>query len=167
MSIPHRGNTGYGTYFITASSWGKQHIFQSERMAGLLQDVFLHYRSQHKFLLHEFVIMPNHIHLLVSPLPPTTLERVIQLIKGGFSFRANRELGLRGEIWQSSYYDRRVRDLEEYERMANYIRQNPVRRGLVGKAEEYLYSSARSAVVMDEVPRRLKPLGFEAEVMQR
>jgi REP-associated tyrosine transposase len=167
MSIPHRGNTGYGTYFSTASSWGKQHIFQSERMASLLQDVLLHYRSQHKFLLHEFVIILDHIHLLISPLLPTTLERVMQLIKGGFSFRARKELGVACEIWQSSYYDRRVRDLEEYEKMANYIRQNPVRRGFVGKAEEYLYSSAGSGVVMDEVPRRLKPLGFEAEVMQR
>ncbi len=111
MTAPFHGNTGQGCYFITASTFQKQRLLQSERMARLFTDVLLHYRQQGKYLLHEFVVMPDHFHLLISP--TLTLERALQLIKGGFSFRAKKELEFGGEIWQKSYYDRRVRNLEE------------------------------------------------------
>src|SRR5260370_32210153 len=105
MAAPRRRNTGSGTYFITAGTFQKQQLLQSDRMARLFLDVLLGYRSQEKYLLHEFVIMPDHFHLLITPL--LTLERALQLIKGGFSFRAKRELGFQGEIWEKSFYDRR------------------------------------------------------------
>ncbi len=88
MTIPHRGRTGDGTYFVTASTWEKQCLLQSERMAALFIDVLLHYGQQRKYQVHEFVVMPNHFHALITPLSPVTLERAIQFIKGGFSFRA-------------------------------------------------------------------------------
>jgi putative transposase len=112
MAAPLRGNTGYGCYFITAAAFQKRSILQSDKMAGLLVDVLLDYRSQGKYLLHEFVVMPDHFHLLITP--RESLERAMQLIKGGFSFRAKRELGFVHEIWQPSFYDRRVRGAEEY-----------------------------------------------------
>jgi putative transposase len=129
-------------------------------MAGLLLDVLLDYRSQEKYLLHEFVLMPDHFHLLISPL--LTLERALQLIKGGFSFRAKRELGFHGEIWEKSFYDRRVRDWEEYLAFRQYIQKNPVKRALTDTPEEYRYSSSGSSVALDAVPQRLKPSGLIA-----
>jgi len=110
MAAPRRGNTGFSTYFITANTFQKHSLFQSDRMAQLLMDVLLSYRSRQKYLLHEFVIMPDHFHLLITPV--LTLERVLQLIEGGFSFRATRKLGFGGEIWEKSFYDIRVRDWE-------------------------------------------------------
>lgn len=98
MAAPRRGNTGYSCYFITASTFQKRNILQSDRMAGLFLDVLLHYRARGKYRLHEFVVMPDHFHLLISP--RESLERAMQLIKGGFSFRAKRELGFLQEIWQ-------------------------------------------------------------------
>jgi REP element-mobilizing transposase RayT len=86
MAAPRRGNTGSSCYFITASTFQKQNILQSDRMAGLFVHVLLHYRQKQEYLLHEFVVMPDHFHLLISPLE--SLERAMQLIKGGFSFRA-------------------------------------------------------------------------------
>ena len=59
-------------------------------MASLLIDVLLHYQTQGEYHLHEFVIMPNHFHLLITPIPPVTIERAIQFIKGGFSYRAKK-----------------------------------------------------------------------------
>ena len=82
----------------------------------------------------------------------------MQLIKGGFSFRAKRELGFSHEIWQPSYYDRRVRDAEEFFAFREYIRQNPVKRHLVSVTEEYRYSFAWPELVLDEAPQRLKPV---------
>jgi putative transposase len=155
MTIPYRGASKDGTYFITASTWEKKSILQSERMAKLLVDVLFHYREQEKYLLHEFVVMPNHFHLLITPRPPVTLERAMQFIKGGFSFRAGKELGFSGPIWRTSFYDRRVRDEAEYLRFRHYIHMNPVRRGLATLPEEFPYNSA--AMKLDEVPQRLKP----------
>jgi putative transposase len=130
-------------------------MLQSDRMAGLFVDVLLHYRKQGRYLLHEFVVMPDHFHLLVTPLE--SLERAMQLIKGGFSFRAKKELGFRHDIWQPSYYDRRVRHAEEYFALREYIRQNAVKRALAANVEDYRFSSAWPGLVLDEAPQRLKP----------
>jgi putative transposase len=105
-------------------------------MARLLVDVLMHYRKHEKYLLHEFVLMPDHFHLLITP--TESLERSLQLIKGGFSYRARKELGFVGEIWQLSYHDRRVRDIEEYRAFREYLHMNPVRRRLVSTPAEYL-----------------------------
>jgi putative transposase len=89
MAAPYRGNTGLGTYFITADTFQTHGLFQSDRMAGLFLDVLLSYRAQGKYLLHEFVIMPDHFHLLITP--TSTLERALQLIKGGRVFISRQE----------------------------------------------------------------------------
>jgi putative transposase len=160
MAAPHRGNTGYRPYLITASSLQGKSIFQSQRMAELFVKVLLDYRDQKKYLLHEFVLMPNHFHLLITPV--LSLERALQLVKGGFSYRAKKELGFSGEIWEKSFYDRRVRDVEDYFAYRHYIRENPVKRRLVALAARYPYSSARPEFVMDKVPQRLKPVNLRA-----
>jgi putative transposase len=155
LTIPYRGVTRDGTYFITASSFEKQSLLQSDRMAGLFTEVLFHYQKQTKYHLHEFVIMPNHFHLLITPISPVTIEKAVHFIKGGFSCRAKKELGFNGEIWQTSFYDRRVRDASEYARFRHYIHMNPVRRGLVAVPEEFPHSSAR--LKLDDVPQWLKP----------
>ncbi len=156
MAIPYRGVTGKGTYFITSATYMKQSLFQSERMASFFLEVLENYRDQKKFLLHEFVLMPDHFHLLLTP--TETLEKAVQLIKGGFSFRAKKELGFGGEIWEHSFHDRRVRDELEYESFREYIHQNPVKRGLATVAGEYPFSSAAGLLLLDAVPQRLKPV---------
>jgi putative transposase len=153
MTIPFKGSTGIGTYFVTASSFGKQSLLQSKRMAELFIDVLLHYQKQEKYLLHEYVVMPDHFHLLVTPI--VTLEKAVQYVKGGFSYRARRDLKFKGEVWQTSFYDHRVRDATEYGRFRHYIHMNPVRRGIVWAPEEFSYSSVR--LKLDEVPQWLKP----------
>jgi putative transposase len=160
MAAPARGNTGCSCYFITAATFQKRNLLQSERMASLFIDVLLHYRQLNKYLVHEFVVMPDHFHLLLTPV--VTLERAMQLIKGGFSFRAKKELGFGGEIWQKSYYDRRVRDMTEYLAFREYILQNPIRKRLVSAANDYRYSSADPGFQLDDIPQRLKPVDLRA-----
>jgi putative transposase len=124
-------------------------------MAKLFIDVLFHYQKLSKYRLHESVVMPNHFHAVITPLSPLALEKAVQFIKGGFSFRARKELGLGGEIWQTSFYDRRVRDSVEHAQFRHYIHMNPVRRGLIPAPEEFPYSSAN--LMLDEVPQGLKP----------
>jgi hypothetical protein len=61
MAKPPRDRTSLGTdvYFVTASAWGHRSLFQTDRMAQLFLDMLFHYRTQKKFLLHQFVIMPG------------------------------------------------------------------------------------------------------------
>ncbi len=81
----------------------------------------------------------------------------MQLIKGGFSFRAKRELGMHHSIWQRGYFDYRIRDEEDFRKRREYIHQNPVRAGLVQRPEDFPFSSAEPSCCMDKLPQRLKP----------
>lgn len=158
MTIPYRGKTFAGsTYFVTANTFLKKSLFHVDKNALLFLDVLFHYRDQGKYLVHEFVVMPNHFHLLTTP-QATNLEMCLQLIKGSFSSRRIKELGFKGEFWQSSFFDRRVRDAAEYQKFKEYIHQNPVKKFLASTPEQYTYSSASGAFNLDPVPQRLKPV---------
>ena len=145
------------TYFITVSAYMHHNLFQRTETADLLLATLFRYRDAGEFTVHEFVIMPNHIHLLISLDDEHAVGRAMQMVKGGFSHAVG-QAGLKLKaVWQPSYYEHRVRDEDEYERMRNYIHQNPVRRGLSDRARDYPYSSARTSWHLDEVPERLKP----------
>src|SRR5580693_10199021 len=79
MAAPPRGNTGYSIYFITASTFQRRPLFRNEPMARLFVEVLFHYRDKKKYIFHEFVVMPDHFRLLLSP--TVSLERSLQLIK--------------------------------------------------------------------------------------
>jgi len=85
--------------------------------------------------------MPNHVHLLVTPSIP--VPKLLKSLKGITAKRANELLGLTGkQFWQEESYDQLVRDNREFERIWNYIEENPVRAGLVAVAAAYRWSSA-------------------------
>jgi putative transposase len=153
----HATNNGQ-TYMMTSSTWGRRCLFSREVWAKLLIDTLYHYRGT-AYLLHEFVVMPDHVHVLVTP--ETRLEKAVQFLKGGFSYRAKKELGSNMEVWQKGFSDHRIRDASDYRIHQIYIRQNPVRRGLCERAEEYAYSSAASGLDLDPAPQGLKPTNFE------
>jgi putative transposase len=91
--------------------------------------------------LHAFAVMPNHVHLLMSPHIP--LPHFTKALKGYTAKRANQMLARTGNpFWQEETYDHLVRGLAEEERIRFYIEQNPVRAGLVRKADDYRWSSA-------------------------
>ncbi len=75
------------TFFVTSTTVGRRALLQSDRMAQLLVDVLAENPRKKRFLLHEFVIMSNHFHLLLTPAAEVPLEKALQLIKGGFSYR--------------------------------------------------------------------------------
>jgi putative transposase len=84
------------TFFATTKTSMGRALLQSERNATLLIDVLRSYVAAGKFQLHDFVVMPDHVHLLITVSGDSTIERVMQLIKGGFSYRLKREL----TIWE-------------------------------------------------------------------
>jgi len=146
------------TFFVTTITAQRRPIFRAETTANLLIETLAHYREQRKFLLHEFVIMPDHVHALLTPAPEISLERAMQFIKGGFSYR----LKSRPPVWQASFTNHRIRDFEDYERHREYIRMNPVRARLASRPEAYPYSSASGRMPLDPLPQGLKPCDEEA-----
>jgi len=100
----------------------------------------IRYRDPKQYEFHEFVVMPNHVHLLVTPHMP--VSGLMQSLKRFTARECNRIMGLTGQpFWQEESYDRLVRNQEEFAKIARYIEMNPVRAGLVTSPEEFLWSS--------------------------
>jgi putative transposase len=164
MSIPIRNAdrshvlASERTFFITSSTCEKRGLLQTARAAGLMIDVLYHYREQRKYLLHEFVIMPDHFHVLITVGAEMTVEEAVQFIKGGFAFRAGRELGFRAPVWQKGFPEIRVNEREAFRKIREYIHTNPLKRFLVMVSADYPYSSAHSGFELDTPPQRLKAL---------
>ena len=142
------------TYFVSSDTWERCPRFRAEPWARLLIETFYVYRGS-AYLLHEFVVMPDHFHVLISPV--ASLERSVQFIKGGFSRRLTTELQCHGEVWQRGFSDHRIRDAADYDLHRNYIWQNLVKAHLCLRAEDYPYSSRHAGFSVDPIPQRLKP----------
>jgi putative transposase len=123
-------------------------------MAELFIEVLRSTMRTKGIVIHDFVIMPNHVHILMTVPGELSLEKAMPLIKGGFSFRANKELGFQGEIWQRGFSDVRIQDEQSFEQHREYIENNPVKAGLANSAEEYAFGSAHM--------KKLKRAGAEA-----
>ena len=112
-------------------------LLQSERNALLFVDVLRSYMKARKFKVHDFVVMPNHVHLLITIGGTMTIEKAMQLIKGGFSYRLRKDFGYAGEVWQAGFSEVRVENGQSFRAHREYIAQNPVDAGLVDLPEEF------------------------------
>jgi putative transposase len=139
------------TYFVTAVTAERRSIFQVTATAELLQQTIFDYRSQGRFLLHAFVIMPDHLHALITPAADVSLEKAMQYIKGGFSFRLKNKLG----VWMRSFNETQIMTKEKFVQCVLYIEGNPVRRGLVSTPPAYSFSSAAHGP-FDPMPLHLR-----------
>ena len=145
------------TFFVTSSIAGKRRLLQSARSAQLFIWVLYHYRSLRKYLLHDFVVMPDHFHLLITVGSELSVERAVQFIKGAFAFRAGKELGFNAPVWERGFSEVRVRDAKAFHRIRQYIADNPVEARLVRSPAEYAYSASNPVFATDAVPQWLKP----------
>ena len=108
----------------------------------LIIEVLRDYMRSGKMAVHDFVIMPDHVHVLMTLPGETSVEKAMQLIKGGFSFRAKKELRFQGEIWQRGYSDVQILDDQSFQQHREYIDNNPVKAGLAKRPDEYPYGTA-------------------------
>ena len=148
---PHKQNAGQAfvwmdRYLDTART-GPLYL-KPEPIARLLEES-IHY-SAHRlrnYDLHAYVIMANHVHLLVMPRTPP--NRFMQTLKGYTAREANRILNHTGQpFWQAESYDHWVRNDAEAMRIRAYIENNPVKAGLVEQAQDYPWSSAKAETTL-------------------
>lgn len=136
------------TYFLTLVAAQRRRIFQVTSVADLMLDHLQNQRRKGRFELYAFVIMPDHLHLLLTPACDISLEKAVQFIKGGFSFLLKGKL----DVWERGYNEVQVKNPEQFEAFRTYIEENPVRAHLVPAAAEYQHSSAASLQSVDGCP---------------
>jgi putative transposase len=163
MSTPGHRTVAGASYFVTTKCWEGRSLFQVTEVAEILLSTLIHYRDSGAYLLHEFVIMPDHLHLMLTPGHETSLEKAVQLIKGGSSHRIHKERGGKMEIWQVGFHDWTIRDLEDWKTKTEYIHMDPVKARLCERAEDWANSSATRKFCMNGMPEKYRNLASGAK----
>jgi REP element-mobilizing transposase RayT len=123
---------------------GSCHLRRPE-IADLVANAMRHFHES-RYLLHDWVVMPNHVHAIVWPMPNHLLGDILKSWKQFSSRRAKRILVMGEEpFWQPESYDHWIRDEEEKARIARYIQNNPVTAGLCARPEDWRWSSVYRA----------------------
>jgi REP element-mobilizing transposase RayT len=126
---------------LDKAAHGPRHLAQPEIAAIMTKCLADGEHQFHRYQLHSFVVMPNHVHVLVTPSVPAA--QWLGPLKGFTAHEANAFLGLTGKsFWQQESYDHLVRSDEEFERIRRYIENNPVKAGLVAEPADFEWSSA-------------------------
>jgi REP element-mobilizing transposase RayT len=126
--------TRSGTFYLRQPAIAEMIVEAIQHNASVLN----HYE------LHAYVVMPNHVHLLITP--AISLSNLMRSLKGITAKRGNEMLGLVGQpFWQEESYDHLVRNRSEFEKIQTYIESNPVRASLVSEPHKYRRSTAHSA----------------------
>jgi REP element-mobilizing transposase RayT len=123
------------------AGYGSCHL--SDPTIGHLIETALHHFNMVRYRLFAWVVMPNHVHVVVEPLAGHSLSRIVHSWKSFTAKQANRHLGLTGAFWQVDYFDRAVRDERHLAAAIEYIHDNPVKAGLARRPEDWPHSSAR------------------------
>ena len=135
LAIDRYLDAGHGEAFLT-----------DPVCAQVVIDTWRHFDGE-RYELLAWVVMPNHVHVVVHPYPDSCLAGIINGWKTFSARRINEQLGRRGSCWMLDYWDRYVQDEEHLQRVIAYVEHNPVTAGLCEKAEEWPWSSAACDLV--------------------
>jgi putative transposase len=124
-------------FFVTMGTLDRRPVFEISRVAELFIETLLHYRTLGQYKLHAYVVMPDHVQLVLTP-ESITLDQAVGLIKNGFSYR----LDGTSPVWEDGFTGYSIANNHDLEIVRACIHQLPVRANLVTSAELYPYSSA-------------------------
>ena len=116
-------------------------FLKDEKVAEIVQNAMLFWNKK-KYNLIAWVIMPNHVHLLLRPKADFDVSEIMHSIKSFTANKANKLLNRKGDFWQHESYDRFIRNYQHFERVVSYIENNPVKANLCEKPSEWKFSSA-------------------------
>lgn len=114
---------------------------RQEEIASIVEENLLHFADV-KYKLHAWVIMPNHVHILLTPKEGHSLSEIVHSGKSFTSTKANKLLNRTGKFWFPEGFDRFIRDYDHFEKAFNYIERNPVKAGLCENQSDWRFSSA-------------------------
>jgi REP element-mobilizing transposase RayT len=136
-------------YFVTTNAQHKQKIFLDTRIADIVMSALFFLRDKGYYRLYSFVIMPDHLHMIILPQKNKTLSQIMHSLKSYTAKKIIDLLGRSGKVWQDGFYERVIRREDDLREKAGYIENNPVRKKLVEEPESYSYSSAHCREMMD------------------
>lgn len=128
-------------YFVTTATVDRRPVLASPRLAHIVVDNLAFYRDRGDFELIAYVVMPDHIHLLATPLRDP-ISDVMRNLKSHIARGIRLARGTTGPVWQQSFHDRVARSEDDVRKFAEYIHHNPVVAGMVTEPEDYPFSSA-------------------------
>jgi putative transposase len=133
------------SHFLTFSCFRRQPNFNSAEIYDLLVQCLENMRRRFALCIYGYVVMPEHVHLLVNEPKQASLADAIHFLKLSFAkqLRSRGSAVEPGSFWQKRYYDRNVRDVREFMIKLRYLHRNPVKRGLVKEPGEWKWSSFR------------------------
>ena len=134
------------TYVITIATYQRYRHFQRTANAELFLATIFQHREKGRFQIHAFVVMPDHVHMLITPAVDQSLEKCAQYIKGAYSFAARKQSS--GQIWQEGYHDHHVRNADDFRNQFRYIENNPARK----LYEDYPHVHSRYLDRIDPMP---------------
>ena len=149
MSRFHRFHIPEAIYFVTSKTHRNRKFFMDEKNAQTLLNCINNFRKEGRYLLLAFVIMPDHLHIILSPDGEEEISKIMHSIKRGCARLINQMWSSKEPVWQRSFYERIIRDEKEFWEKVNYIYNNPVKSGLVESPEDYAYSSANPKMETD------------------
>ena len=126
-------------YHITARANRQEFIFKSKVIKDMFIKVLKASRKKFKFQFKNFCIMGNHIHFLLKPEKPEDLSKIMQWILSVFAIRYNKYFSISGHVWYDRFRSKIVDNIFYFINVNRYINENPVKAGLVNKAEDYYY----------------------------
>jgi REP element-mobilizing transposase RayT len=118
-------------------------LLRDPRCGRIVQECLFHDHNRN-YTLHHWAIMPNHVHVLLSP-RNATISEIVRILKSVTSTKIGKLLGTAGGIWQADYFDRWIRNREHFVRTARYVEWNPKKAGLVDDPKLWLWSSANES----------------------
>lgn len=127
-------------YVTTTVTLKREPMFADFRAADILMEAVLFGKKQQWYYLLSFVIMPDHMHLVIIP-KDKNISECMKSIKGFSARQINRVLNRKGSIWQVGFYDYVLDSEEKVLTRMKYVEDNPLRKGLVNRSEDYEYSS--------------------------
>lgn len=119
--------------------------------ARIVQDALLHFDGQ-RYRLLAWVLMPNHVHVLVETQPAHSMSAIVHSWKSFTAKAINQALERQGTLWQREYFDRYIRDERHLQAVIDYIDNNPVKAGLVQLASDWRFGSARLNASQEGAP---------------
>ena len=135
-------------YVVTTVTLNRQPIFKESKAANAVVEAILFGKNQQWYYLLSFVIMPDHMHLIIIP-RDKNISQCMKSIKGFSARRINSMFDRRGSLWQNGFYDYILDDEEKVLSRVKYVENNPVRKGIVTNPEHYGYSSAKYRMETD------------------
>jgi REP element-mobilizing transposase RayT len=115
-------------------------VLRSPEIAGIVQNALVHF-DQSRYILSAWCIMPNHVHVVVTPIPDHSLSSILHSWKSFTASKVNKALGLGGRFWERESFDHLIHSFDDWAKYVKYTQENPVLAGLCAKPEDWLFSS--------------------------